>query len=200
VGKLHGFNFDSAHSQRAVWLRHWKEALLLACSDRDRRCAGASRRSRLAVARVRPLPGIFTIVACLVANYTRRKMLIEFVCVGYLIEIAYISPDLDPGVCDLAPTSMRLQISKVDAAQHLGPRDRLRVVHGGRDQVVDIDVVELEHLEHVGATRMQDLGDLRPIPLAVELGLHGVGGVVTWLSASAVANNLTRSVSMALPR
>jgi hypothetical protein len=49
-------------------------------------------------------------------------------------------------------------------------------VHGGRDQVVDIDVLELERLEHVGAARMQDLRDLRLIPLAVEFGLHGVGG------------------------
>jgi hypothetical protein len=70
----------------------------------------------------------------------------------------------------------RVQIGEVDTAQHLGPGDRLRIVHCSRDQVVDIDVVEFERLEHVGATRMQDLGDLRLIPLAVELGLHGVGG------------------------
>jgi hypothetical protein len=58
--------------------------------------------------------------------------------------------------------------------RHIAPADRLRVVHGGRDQVVDIDVFELEHLEHMGAARVQKLRDLRLIPGAVELRLHGV--------------------------
>jgi hypothetical protein len=47
--------------------------------------------------------------------------------------------------------------------------------HGGRDQVVDIDVLELERLDHVGAAGMEQPRDLRLIPDAVELRFHGAG-------------------------
>ena len=69
----------------------------------------------------------------------------------------------------------RLQVGQIDAAQRLAAADRLRVVHGGRDQVVDVDVLDLEHLEHVRAAGVKELRDLRLIPVAVELRLHGVG-------------------------
>ena len=69
----------------------------------------------------------------------------------------------------------RLQIGKIDAAQRLAPADGLRIVHRGRDQFIDIDVFELERLEHVDAARVQEPCDLRLIPVTVEFGLHSVG-------------------------
>jgi hypothetical protein len=66
-----------------------------------------------------------------------------------------------------------LQVGQLDATKHLGSLDRLRVVHGGRDQVIDIDVLHLKHLEHVDAARMQDIGDQRRIALPVEFRPHG---------------------------
>ena len=33
--------------------------------------------------------------------------------------------------------------------------DRLRIVHGGRDQLVEIDVLDVEGLAHMGAARAQ---------------------------------------------
>jgi hypothetical protein len=68
----------------------------------------------------------------------------------------------------------RLQVGEIDPAQRLAPADRLRIFHGGRDQVVDIDVLELERLDHVGAAGMEELRDLRLIPDAVELRFHGI--------------------------
>ena len=56
-----------------------------------------------------------------------------------------------------------------------GADDRLRIVHRRRDQIVDIDVFELEDLEHLDAAGVKDLRDLRLVPLAVELGLDGIG-------------------------
>ena len=38
----------------------------------------------------------------------------------------------------------------------------LRVVHGGGDEVVDIEVFDVEGLAHVRAARPQELHDLRP--------------------------------------
>ena len=49
-----------------------------------------------------------------------------------------------------------LQIGEIDAAEHLAlARDRLRVLHGGRDQLVEIDVLDVEGLAHMRAARPQ---------------------------------------------
>src|SRR5262249_36161271 len=42
------------------------------------------------------------------------------------------------------------------------------------DQLVEVDVLDVEGLAHVGAAGAQQLGDLRLVPLAVEPGLHRV--------------------------
>jgi hypothetical protein len=68
----------------------------------------------------------------------------------------------------------RLEIGNIDAPQCLACADRLRIVHGGRDQVVDIDVFDLERLDHVGAAGVEQLRDLRLIAVAVKLRLHGI--------------------------
>ena len=90
-----------------------------------------------------------------------------------VVKIDHVA-EIDGGTIDLLALAElpvgRLKIGEIDAPQHLGSGDRLRIVHGGRDQVVDIDVLELERFEHVRAARMQDLRDLRLVPLAVEFG------------------------------
>jgi hypothetical protein len=48
------------------------------------------------------------------------------------------------------------QIRKIDAAEGLALADRLRIVHGGRDQLVEADIFDVEGLAHVGAARAID--------------------------------------------
>ena len=85
--------------------------------------------------------------------------------------------EIDGGAIDLLVLAellvTSLQVGKIEATQHLGALDRLRIVHSGRDQVIDIDVLELKCLEHIGAARMQDLGDQRLIALPVEFRPDG---------------------------
>ena len=52
--------------------------------------------------------------------------------------------------------------------------DRLRVIHRGRDQLVEIDVLDVEGLAHMGAARAQQLRHLRADRPPVELGLHRI--------------------------
>ena len=52
--------------------------------------------------------------------------------------------------------------------------DRLRVVHRGRDQLVEIDVLDVEGLAHVGAAVAQELHHLVLVPDRIELGLDRV--------------------------
>ena len=67
-----------------------------------------------------------------------------------------------------------LQIGKTDAAERLALADRLRVVQRGRDQVVEVDALDVEGFDHMGAAGAQQLRHLRLILVAVELGLHRV--------------------------
>ena len=68
-----------------------------------------------------------------------------------------------------------VQIAEVHAAE-LGQTagHRLRIVHRGRDQVVDIDVLDVERLAHVGAAGAQQRDDLVLILDRVEFGLDRV--------------------------
>ena len=53
----------------------------------------------------------------------------------------------------------------------ISPVTRLRIVERGGDQLVEIDVLDVEGLAHMGAAGLQQPGDLRLVPRAVELGL-----------------------------
>ncbi len=63
------------------------------------------------------------------------------------------------------------QIGKIDAAKGLVlASDRLRVFHGGRDQLIEIDVLDVEGLAHMRAARAQQLRHARHIGGTVEPG------------------------------
>src|SRR5262249_9700868 len=62
----------------------------------------------------------------------------------------------------------------IDAAKHLAlAGDGLRVLHGGRDEVVEVDVLDVEGLAHVGAARAQELRHGSLIGGTIESGRHG---------------------------
>jgi hypothetical protein len=65
-----------------------------------------------------------------------------------------------------------LQVRKIDAAERLALADRLRIVERGRDELLEIDVLDVEGLEHMRAARAQQQRDLRLILCAIEPGLH----------------------------
>ncbi len=53
------------------------------------------------------------------------------------------------------------QVGEIDAAERLAlAGDRLRIVHGGGDEVVEVDVLDVERLAHMGAARAQEARDL----------------------------------------
>src|SRR5262249_57085296 len=54
----------------------------------------------------------------------------------------------------------------------LAVADRLRIVQGGGDELVEIDILEVESLEHMVAARAQKLRHLRLVGVTVELRLH----------------------------
>ena len=90
-----------------------------------------------------------------------------------------------------------LQIGKIDAAERLALADGLRVVQRGRDQVVEVDVLDVEGLAHMGAAGAQQLRHLRLVPRRGRTrSSPRPAWSSTWLSASAVAKILTRSVSI----
>ena len=69
-----------------------------------------------------------------------------------------------------------LQVGELDAAEGGGaPRRQVRILHGGRQQVVEIDVLDLEHLAHVAAAVAQQRDHLALIGGAVEFGLERFG-------------------------
>ena len=65
-----------------------------------------------------------------------------------------------------------LQIDKIDAAECLALADGLRVVQRRRDEFLEVDVLDVEGLAHMGAACAQELRDLLLILRAIELGLH----------------------------
>ena len=65
-----------------------------------------------------------------------------------------------------------MEVAKVQAPERLDLRgERLRVLERGGDEVVEIDVLDVEGLAHMGAAGLQQLGDLLLVLRAVELGL-----------------------------
>ena len=68
-----------------------------------------------------------------------------------------------------------MQVGEIDAAERLVlAGDRLRIVHGGGDELFEVDVLDVEGLAHMRAARAQQLRDLLLILRAVELGLHRI--------------------------
>ena len=68
-----------------------------------------------------------------------------------------------------------LQIGKIDAVKNLAlAGDRLRVVHGGGDQLLEVDVLDVECLAHVRAARAQKLCHLLLILGAIEACFHRI--------------------------
>ena len=65
-----------------------------------------------------------------------------------------------------------MQVGKIDAAERLVLADRLRIVQRGRDQLVEVDVLDVEGLAHMGAAGAQQLRHLLLVLGAVELRLH----------------------------
>ena len=69
-----------------------------------------------------------------------------------------------------------LQIGKIDAAKRLVlAGHRLRIVHRRGDELIEVDILDVEGLAHMGAARAQQPCDLFLIAGAVELRLHRVG-------------------------
>src|SRR5215470_12708005 len=68
----------------------------------------------------------------------------------------------------------RLQIDKIDPAEHLVLTHRLWIVQGGCDQILEVDVLDVEGLAHMRAARVQQLRDLLLVSHAIELRLHRV--------------------------
>ena len=76
----------------------------------------------------------------------------------------------------------RLQIDKINPAERLVlAGHRLRIVQGGCNQILKVDVLDVECLAHMRAARVHKLRDLLLISLTIELRLHGVrrGGHLT---------------------
>ena len=68
-----------------------------------------------------------------------------------------------------------MQVGKIDAAERLDlAGKRFRVVQCGGDQLVEVDVLDVEGLAHMGAAGLQQPGDLLLVTGAVELGFHRV--------------------------
>ena len=68
-----------------------------------------------------------------------------------------------------------VQIGKIDAAEDLAFAHRLRIVERGRDYFLEINVLDIEGLEHMGTACAQQQRDLRLVLSAIEPGLHCLG-------------------------
>ncbi len=67
-------------------------------------------------------------------------------------------------------------VRKIDAAKRLVlAGHRLRIVHPRGDELIEVDILDVEGLAHVGAARAQQPCHLFLIAGAVELRLHRVG-------------------------
>ena len=62
------------------------------------------------------------------------------------------------------------QIGKIDAAERLALAHRLGVVHGGRDELVEVDILDVEGLAHMRAARTQQRRHLGLVRLPLEPG------------------------------
>src|SRR5258707_1998497 len=67
-----------------------------------------------------------------------------------------------------------VQVTKVDAAELLVglTANRLRIIHGGLNEVIDVDILDRKGVKHVLTAGLQHLRDLPLIPIAAELRFH----------------------------
>jgi hypothetical protein len=65
-----------------------------------------------------------------------------------------------------------LQIGKMDPSERLVLAHRLRIVQGGCNQILNVDVLDVEGLAHMRAARVQQLRHLLLVSHAIELRLH----------------------------
>ena len=68
----------------------------------------------------------------------------------------------------------RLQIGKIDSAEHLIVADRQWIVQGGCNQILKIDLLNVEGLAHMRTARVQQLRDLFLVSHAIKARPHGV--------------------------
>ena len=69
----------------------------------------------------------------------------------------------------------RMQVGEVETTERLDlVGERLRVVERERDQLIEVDVLEVEGLEHMRAACSQLLGNQGLVPGTVEAGLHRI--------------------------
>ena len=95
-----------------------------------------------------------------------------------VVEIDHLA-EIDRGLGDLLVLAELpvgdVQVGEIDAAKRLDlAGKRLRVVQCGGDQLVEVDVLDVEGLAHMGAAGLQQPGDLLLVAGAVELGFHRV--------------------------
>ena len=95
-----------------------------------------------------------------------------------VVEIDHLA-EVDRGLGDLLVLAELpvgdVQVGKIDAAERLDlAGKRFRVVQCGGDQLVEVDVLDVEGLAHMGAAGLQQPGDLLLVAGAVELGFHRV--------------------------
>jgi hypothetical protein len=68
-----------------------------------------------------------------------------------------------------------MQVADVDAAERrVATRDSVRIVHRGRDEIVDVQVLDVERLTHLSATGAQQADNLLAILDRVELRLDAI--------------------------
>ena len=67
------------------------------------------------------------------------------------------------------------QVAEIDAAERLDFAGHgLRIVHGGGDEVIEVDVLDVERLAHVRAAGLQQATDLPLVGDPVKLRLDGI--------------------------
>jgi hypothetical protein len=123
---------------------------------------------------------------------------------GCFIVVIYHFTQIDDGSLNLlVPAELpvcRLQISKIDAAElPIFIAQRPRIVHSGLNEVIKIDVLDLEGLDHVGAAGLQQLGELLPIAIAIELCLHYIGSYRHLAERQRRGKNFDEGVSIPAP-
>jgi hypothetical protein len=67
-----------------------------------------------------------------------------------------------------------LQVGEIDPAEHLVLAHGLRIVQGGCDEILKVDVLDVEGFAHMRAARVQQLRGLLLISHTIELRLHRV--------------------------
>src|SRR5262245_46550300 len=120
---------------------------------------------------------------------SRTLEALEFGVIGQLAARLVVDIDYFPGLhrqhydlLILAELPVRhLQIDEIDPAKRRILPNGLRIVQGGCDQLLEVDVLDVECLAHVRAARVQQLRDLLLISHAIKLRLHRVrrGGYLT---------------------